>query len=236
VYKLAKKYFGPLKPSDIAPPKPRIEIQQRGLKKIDVKAPARLPYLMMGYKVPVVLTAEEDWEPYALHVLSSILDGGDSARLSSELVRGRSVAASADASYDAFDRIESLFLLSGTPANGHSIADLKVALVEQLERLKEKPVSNDELARVKAQIRAAKIYEQDSIFYQAMQIGILETIGLSWDEADAYLERIETVTADQVQAVAKKYLADDRLTVAELVPQPIDPKRPPRSGGVGHAR
>jgi zinc protease len=190
----------------------------------------------MGYKAPVVITAEQDWEPYALDVLAGILDGGDSARLASELVRGKATAASASASYDGYDRLETLFLLSGTPATGHTIADLEKALLKQVERLQKKPVTDKELDRVKAQIRAGKVYEQDSIFYQAMQIGILETVGLSWKDADTYLERIEAVTADQVQAVARKYLLPERLTVAELVPQPIDPKHPPRTAGAGHVR
>ena len=237
VFKLAKKYFGPLKPSLIDSPKPRVEVKQRGRKRIEVKAPAKLPYLLMGYKAPVALTAETDWEPYALEVLASILDGGDSARLASRLVRGSAVAVSAGASYSAFDRMESLFLLSGIPANGHTVEDLQQALLQQVRELQEEPVGEDELARIKAQMRADKVYEQDSIFYQAMQIGIAETVGLSWRDVDRYLSRIEAVTAEQVQAVAKKYLVDDQLTLAELLPQPIDPAHPPRSGaGGGHVR
>jgi len=235
VYKQAKKHFGPLKPSQVTPPKPRVEIKQIGRKRIEVEAPAKLPYLMMGYKAPVVLTTEEGWEPYALEVLANVLDGGDSARLASELVRGSEIAVSAGAGYDAFDRMEGLFLFSGTPANGNSVEALETALREQVKKLQDKQVSQEELDRVKAQIRAQKIYEQDSIFYQGMQIGILETVGLDWKYADKYLPAIEAVTAEQVQAVAKKYLVDERLTVAQLVPQPIDPDKPRRSGGAAHA-
>ena len=235
VYKQAKKYFGRLKPSEITPPKPRVEIEQLGRKRIEVEAPAKLPYLMMGYKAPVVLTTAEEWEPYALEVLANVLDGGNGARLASELVRGSEIAVSAGAGYDAFDRMEGLFLFSGTPSNGHSIEALETALRAQVKKLQDEQVSQAELDRVKAQIRAEKVYEQDSIFYQGMQIGILETIGLSWKEADKYLPGIEAVTAEQVQAVAKKYLVDERLTVAQLVPQPIDPNKPQRSGGAGHA-
>ena len=220
VHALAKKYFGPLKPSDIEPAKPRREIEQRGSKRIEVKAPAELPYLIMGYKVPVVLTAgsEELWEPYALDVLAGVLDGGTAARLASELVRGQSVAASAGAAYDSYDRLQGLFLLSGTPANGHTTEQLEQALRAQIERLHQEPVGSDELARVKAQIRASRVYEQDSIFYQAMQIGMLETVGLHWSEMERYHERIAAVTPRQVQAVARKYFTDERLTVAKLVP------------------
>jgi zinc protease len=236
VYKLAKKYFGDLKPSQISAAKPRLEVAQRGRKEIKVEAPAKVPYLIMGYKTPVVLTAEQSWEPYALEVLAGVLDGGDGARLASELVRGKAVAASAGAGYDGHDRMESLFLLSGTPSNGHTVKALEKALLEQVQRLSEAPAEVEELDRVKAQLRADKVYEQDSIFYQGMQIGMLETVGLSWKDAEHYLERIEAVTAEQVQAVAKKYLVQDRLTVAELVPQPIDPDQPPqaRAAGAGH--
>jgi zinc protease len=67
-----------------------------------------------------------------------------------------------------------------------------------------------------------------------MQIGMLETIGLSWRELENYHQRIEAVTPEQIRDVARSYLVEDRLTVAELLPQPIDPDRPPRSGAVAH--
>ena len=79
------------------------------------------------------------------------------------------------------------------------------------------------------------MYEKDSVFYQAMILGTLETVGLSWRLADVYVESIKGVTAEQVMSVAKKYLVDDRLTVAELDPLPMDgqPRRP--RGGNPHA-
>ncbi len=120
------------------------------------------------------------------------------------------------------------------PTQGHSIADLEKALRAEVQQLREAPVSSAELERVKAQVVANAVYQRDSIFYQAMQIGRVETVGLNWDVVDEYPERIRAVTAAQVQQVARKYLVDDGLTVAELVPLPIDPKHPPRSSAGGH--
>jgi zinc protease len=71
---------------------------------------------------------------------------------------------------------------------------------------------------------ANKTYEKDGVFYQARQIGSLETVGLDWRLMDQFVDKISAVTPEQVQAVAKKYLTEDRLTVAELEPQPIDAK------------
>ena len=84
---------------------------------------------------------------------------------------------------------------------------------------------------------ASSVYEQDSSFYQAMQLGILETVGLGWQRKQEYLKKIQSVTPEQVQAVAKKYLIDDQLTVAVLDPQPIEDRRVPASkGGSRHGR
>src|SRR5690606_42096286 len=55
---------------------------------------------ILGYKTPVLRTASETWEPYALEVLAGILDGGASARFARELVRGQQVAAGAGAGYN----------------------------------------------------------------------------------------------------------------------------------------
>jgi len=71
------------------------------------------------------------------------------------------------------------------------------------------------------------------VFYQAMQIGMLETIGLEWQLTDQYVENVQAVTAEQVQAVANKYFKDKGLTVAELTPMPLDGKRPAASAAGG---
>ncbi len=233
-----KKYFGPLKPSKIPEVKPQREIEQRGMRRIVVKAPAELPYLVMGYKAPVVATAKDAWEPYALEVLSGILDGGNSSRLSKNIVRGKEIAANAGAGYDLFSRLDELFTFDGTPAPGHTVAELEAALREQINQVRDTLVTADELERIKAQVVAAKVYERDSTFYQAMQLGTLETNGLSWKLADEYLDRIKAVTPEQIQQVAKKYLIDDRLTVAVLDPLPIENGKHPRPamGGDGHVR
>jgi len=239
VYRLAKQYFGPLQPSIIDPPKPRREVAQLGERRITVKAPARVPYLLMGYKVPVLKTSQNEWEIYALEVLAGVLDGGNSSRLSQQLIRKNEIAASAGAGFDPYDRQQTLFIFDGTPGSGHTTAQLESAIRKLIREIQHKAPSEDELAIVKAQVMASEVYEKDSVFYQAMQLGILETVGLGWQRKDEYMKKIRQVTPAQVQAVAKKYLTRDNLTVAILDPQPIDPKAQAKhSSPVGgrHAR
>lgn len=237
IFQMAGTYFGKLKPSDLPRVKPESEPPQLGETRIRVKAPAQQPYLLMGYKTPVVTkgaNGDAEWEPYALEMLAAILDSGGSARFARELIRRDKVAIAASASFSAFGRLPGMLMLDGVPAEGKGMADLEKALRQQVERLKKEPVSEKEMERVRNQLVAAKVYERDSVFYQAMQIGTMETIGLDWRLAEEHVERMRQVTPEQVMKVAQKYLSDDNLTLAELDPQPIKSKgfaRPLISGG-----
>jgi len=221
VFELAEKYFGQLKPSEIKPIKPQTEVEQLGVRKMTIKLPAKLPYLVLGYKVPSLTNVEQEWEAYALEVLAGVLDGGSSARLSSRLVRGKQLAVSAGAGYNLTSRLPTLFELEATPAEGKTVWELESALKNEISELQTDLISPEELQRIKAQVLASAVYERDSNFYQAMQLGTLETVGLGWKKVDEYVDKVNKVTAQQVRDVARKYLLDDHLSVAYLEPQPI---------------
>ncbi|MEJ2361939.1 MAG: pitrilysin family protein [Gammaproteobacteria bacterium] len=231
VYKLAQKYYGPIPAGKVIPDKPRRETPQLGPRRVVVRTPARVPYLIMGYKVPVLRNDSKEWEAYALDVLSGVLSAGRSARLPRILVRQKQIAVSADAGYDMYSLHNSLFEIDATPAPGHNVAELEQALQQQIKTLRDDKVSEAELDRVKAQVIASKVYQKDSMFYQGMVLGILESVGLSWKTADEYVDKIKAITPEQVQAVARKYLVDDHLTVAQLEPQSMDkqPRRKPHA-------
>lgn len=222
VFDMAQEYFGKLKPSEIKQLKPRNEAEQLGTRRVAIELPAKLPYLMMGYKVPSLNTGEDEWEVYALEVLSGILDGGASARLARDIIRGEQLATSAGAGYDMLAKHETLLTLSALPAEGVTVENIEQALRQQVSRLQTELAEQSELDRVIAQVVAGKVYEQDSSFYQAMQLGMLETIGLGWQRKDEYIDKVKAVTPEQIKQVANKYLIDKRLTVAELIPQEVN--------------
>jgi zinc protease len=227
VYQLAKQYFGPLKPHALPARKPQQEPKQIGERRINVKAQAKLPYLMMGFHVPPLLTEQADDEAYALEILTAVLSGNASSRLNQHLVREQQIAIDVDAGYDMLQRgRQSLFVLDGTPSEGKTVADLQQAIWQELQAIQTNGVTEQELQRVKAQVIAADVYQRDSMFYQAMQLGMLESIGYSWKMLKDYPARLSAVTAAQVQAVAKKYLNPDNMTIAVLDPQPMTDTAP----------
>jgi zinc protease len=237
VHRLAEKYYGGIASRPIPDRKPRGEVLQHGERRAKVRVPAKLPYLVMGYKVPVLGQAPVQWEPYALEVLVGILDAGRSARLSKRLIREQEVAAIAGADYSLYGRYNTLFILHGSPAQGHSLEEVEQALIEQINALKETLVEQNELKRIKAQVVAGEVYEQDSIRSQASLIASVETIGLGWKALKEYVEAIQAITAEQVRSVAQKYLVSDHRTVVVLEPLPFEePAKLPIVGQGGRVR
>jgi zinc protease len=235
VFALAQKYYGGI-PSVKLPQRKAVgESAQLGIKRLTVKAPAELPFLIMAYQAPTVSDAEKDWKPYALEVLAGVLDGNSSARLNKSLVNEQQVAMDVGTGYDSVARGPSLFVLEGTPREGKTVSDLENGLREQISLLIRDGVSAEELQRVKAQVTAGEVYKRDSVFYQAMQIGQLESAGLTYKAVPVMLQKLQEVTAQQVQDVAREIFNDDHLTVATLDPQPLSDKPKHNPAGAAHA-
>lgn len=230
VIRVAEQTYGQLARKALPARKPQLEPAQLGLRRLSVKAPAENPYVIMGFKVPKLNDLDKDREPYALEVLSAVLDADESGRFTREVVRGSRIANQAGASYDMTSRGPTLFLLDGTPAEGKTTAEVEQVLRAQIARIAKEGVREEELKRVKTQYVAGQIYKRDSIMAQAQEIAGLEIVGFSYRDADRILDRIKAVTAAEVQAVAGKYFGDDSLTVATLLPQPIGERRAPPAG------
>ncbi len=221
VYQLAQQYFGDIPEKTLPVLKPQHEVKPLGQKRITVKAPASLPFLLMGFHVPVLNNADVLWEPAALTLLGSILDGGESARFSKNLIRNSRIATVASTDYDPFFRDANLFTFSAVPAQGITPAQLETAVLEQITLLKQELVTPEELERARKQLMANEIYKLDSIDAQAYEIGSLESIGLPWDMGNEFLQKLLIITPEQIQQVAQKYFDPQYMTVAILEPQPL---------------
>ncbi|MHB0975480.1 MAG: M16 family metallopeptidase [Thiobacillus sp.] len=224
VIALAKRYFGVLPARALPVRKPQDEPAQIGEKRIVVKAPAKVPYLLMAWHAPVLRDWRKDTAPYALEILAGVLSGNDSARLQQALVKTRQIAVSASAGYDDVSRGPGMFMIDATPAPGKSVDALEKAIRDQIGRLQRDGISEAELARVKAQVIAAEVYRRDSLFYQAMQLGEYVTAGLPPEALAQRVDKLRAVTAKDVQAAAKQWLQDEELSVGVLDPQPLQPQ------------
>jgi zinc protease len=238
----AEKYYAAVPARAVPTRKPRTEPEQVGMRRLAFKAPAEQASLTLAFKVPGVQSLAEpatplsadDGDALALTVLAAVLDGYSGARLERALVQGDGrVADSAGAYNGLWGRGPQLFMLTGVPAKGQTAAQVERALRAQVSRIATEGVSEAELARVKTQWVSNEIYKLDSVFNQARELGNQWVQGLPLDAGERLVARLRAVTAEQVQSVAARYFGDDQLTVAELLPQPLNTQRPARKPTAG---
>ena len=229
---LAEKHYGRLAVQPVPERKPQDEPPQKGLRRLELKAPAEQSYVALAFKVPRLAsmdnTPEHD-DALALTVLAAVLDGYSGARLERSLAQGdKRLADSVGAGNGLMGRGPQFFILDGVPAKGIAPEALEAALRAQVKKVADEGVTEAELQRVKTQWVASAVYKLDSVFNQARELGVAWALGLPPDSNEQVIARLRQVTAAQVQAVAKKYFGDDELTVAILRPQPMSAQAPAR--------
>jgi zinc protease len=237
VKQLAQKYYGRITARAVPVRKPRVEPEQVGIRRVELKAPAEQAYVALAFKVPQLKSLDstpDNDDALALTVLSAVLDGYNGARLDRALTQGPDrVADSAGSGNGLWGRGPQIFTLDGVPAKGKTPEQVEAALRAQVAKIARDGVTEAELHRVKTQWVAGQVYRLDSIMSQAQELGSQWIMGMPLDAQEKLIERLRGVTAAQVQAVAAKYFGDDQLTVGTLRPQPIDPNAKPRQRPAG---
>ncbi len=192
------------------------ETEQKGERRFLYKREAQLPYVIYGYHVPNY----KDKDHYALDLISKILSGGKSSRLYQNLVYSKQIALAAGGGFTPVQTDPELFYFYAQLRPGRTTEEAEIALNEEIERLKVEPVSERELKKARNQTEASFIMGQDSVFYQAMLIGQLETTGAGAKYLESYIDEIRLVTPEDIMRVAQKYFVEDKRTVGVLVPLP----------------
>jgi zinc protease len=111
-----------------------------------------------------------------------------------------------------------LYYLYATVADGQTLASVESAVFAELDRVAREGITEAELAKVRAQLRARFVYDSDSVTDIAHQLGYFETIG-SWRAYHELIPRLATVTLDQVNAAARRYLRSDNRTIGWFDPE-----------------
>ena len=227
---LAEKYYGSIPARALPVRKPRTEPEQKGIRRVEFKAPAEQSYVSLAFRSPQIASLDAESDVWALVVLSAVLDGYAGSRLDRALTQGPDrVADSAGASSGFIGRGPQVFMLDGVPAAGKTPEQVEAALRAEVARVARDGVGAAELARVKTQWVASETYKLDSVMAQARELGSNWIEGLPLDASEKIIARLQAVTPPQVQTVAAKYFGDDQLTVATLRPLPVDKNRRPRA-------
>ncbi len=192
-----------------------VEPVQIGERRFQIKREAQLPFFIAGFHAPNRGHPDE----FALEILANILSEGKSSRLYKSLAYEKQLALFVGGEYNRISAYPELFYFYAGLRAGNNIEDLEKALWAELERLQTEPVTDPELQKAKNQLEASFILGQDSIFYQAMLIGQIESAGGSYRELETFVEHIKKVTKEDVMRVAKKYFINKNRTIGVLIPE-----------------
>ena len=198
------------------------EPEQAGERRVTVRRPGAAPYFMAAYKSP----RATDPDFYATMMLAGVLSGasglamgrtspGRSSRLYRALVEKE---LTADASVFYRPMLDPyLFQVSATARPGVALEKIERAVFAELEKISTKPITDNEYEKVLKQTRAQYVYAEDGVGNHGYRLGMLDVVA-SWQMYETFLENLERVTKDDVQRVAKKYLAETNRTVGWFVP------------------
>ncbi|MGI9413385.1 MAG: M16 family metallopeptidase [Hyphomicrobiales bacterium] len=215
---LAEKHYGAipalpgLKPRSRATEPPHQAARRVVLRDARVDSPRfRRMYLAPSYR------NAQPGEGPALEVLAQILGGGTTSRLYRQLVVEQKVAILAGSWFSGDFLDSGSFGLYGAPVPGTEVADLEAAIDKSIDDIVAEGVTAEELVDAKKLLIADTIYAIDSQSTLARIFGVALTSGQTVEDVQDWPERIEQVTGEQVQAVAKKYLRLERSVTGILL-------------------
>ncbi len=219
--RIVERYFGSIPSQPIPPDLLLQEPPQTGERRVRVEFPAE-PQLMLLYRAP----AAGHPDMYPLWVLGSLLGDGRSSRMYKRLVEERRLVTGISVG-PWFLRHAGLLMVQATPRTPHTLEEVEAAIDEELARGASEPPTARELEKVRNQI------EMEAVTSLASNAGLAARFGNSWAiRGDWRLSleeprRVQAVTAEDVIAVAKKYLVRQQRTVASLVRGGAKPAPPP---------
>jgi zinc protease len=223
------RHFGRIEPRTVTRPAHTADPEQLGERRLTISKPGTTAYMKVGFHAPAVA----DPEFFAAVALDAVLTGAKglnlwasfrtpppqrSARLYRALVDkglASSVAGAILPTQHPF-----LYTISLTATEGTPLASLEEATLAELEKVRASGVTPQELDKVKNQLRARLVFDNDSVTNIAHQIGYFATIA-DWSLYPSLLARIQSVTLEQVNAAAARWLRRANRTIGWFDPQPL---------------
>ncbi|WP_071189648.1 pitrilysin family protein [Trichormus sp. NMC-1] len=217
VKKLAQVYFGRYQAKPKAQPQIPAEPKQTESREVTLQLPSQ-PWYLEGYHRPAVTHPDNA----VYEIIGSLLSDGRTSRLYKSLVEKQRLALSAQGS-SGFpgDKYPNMILFYALTAPGHTVDELAVALKQEIESLKTKPVTDIELQRVKTQARAGLLRSLDSNMGMAQQLLEYEVKTGSWRNLFKQLDDIALVTPADIQRVAQATFTPENRTVGKLLSKKV---------------
>jgi len=218
IKQLARKYFGDIPSGPKPEPVETTEPPQRGERRIVIEDPSQ-PQVLIGYHGLSINHPDNA----VFQVIAQVMGRGRerTSRLYKSLVKNKKIATFVGNSM-SWSKYPGLFIFRAIPSRGHTGEECEQAIYDEIEILKAELVSTEELKKAKTGIRALNIRQMDSNFSLAMNLAFFEVLTGDWRNLLREIEKIERVTAEDIQRVAKEYFTSKNRSVGIIKTTPIE--------------
>lgn len=221
VRRLAEKHYGPLEARLVPQRQRSVEPPHHADARVELSDPlVRQESVSVTYRAPSYRTTEVEGRPYALQLLNQALSGGATSRFYSKLVVEQGVAVSAGARYGGDDYDSSSFSFYISPREGVSLEQAEATLKREIDTLIAEGITQEELDRAKRTLRGAAVYARDSVSSPGRIIGASLMTGQSLEDIEAWPERIEAVTLQDVNAAIEAVFKEAHSVTSVLKQEP----------------
>ncbi|NGO53793.1 M16 family metallopeptidase [Allomesorhizobium camelthorni] len=217
---LAEKTYGEVPRGPDLPPRVRPQEPEQNTKRTVTLTDERvsIPSVSRNWVTPSYTSAEPG-EAEALDLLSEILGGGTRSRLYQELVVKNRIAAGTGAYFSGTMLDSSSFTVYGAPHGAEGLEKVEAAIEVEIARIITSGVTDAELDAAKDRFVRSIVFARDNQSSMANIYGQTLATGGTVEDVQEWPDRIRAVTADQVQAVAAKYLKPDVAVTGYLLPE-----------------
>ncbi len=213
VIKLAETYFGRIPRGPEPKPVVTVEPEQLGERRVEVEDKAQ-PFLVIGYHKPGATHPDDA----VFDAITDYLGGGRSSRLYKSLVKEKKIAVAAIAIPGLpGTKYPNLFTFLAVPSKDHTNQECEEAIYEEIEKLKTELLTPDDVKAIKTRARANFIRQLESNQGLAIQLTSYQAVLGDWRELFKQLDKINQITAEEIERVANEYFQKTNRTVAELV-------------------
>lgn len=209
VQRLAKKYFGRIARRPDPGSVVTVEPPQGGEREVVLEDPSQ-PFVVVGYHKPGISHPDDA----VFDAITDIVGTGRTSRLYETLVKEQRIAVAASG-FQGLPGVKypGLFVFCAVPARGRTSEENLEAIYAQIDRLKNEPVSPEELNKAKTRARAGLIRQLDSNEGLAQQLAFYQAVTGDWRNLFKQLDRINAVTAEDIRRVAQTYFTTKNRTV-----------------------
>ena len=176
------------------------------------------PIVLMSYKHEP-FSEDNKKEMYTLELLFELMDGSNSSRFAKNLVDKKMVAMNTFISFDTYSANDNLITLGGSPRSGITLNKFRDEILNEFKEFVKNGLEEGELEQVKSRLLANNIYKFDSVFYQVMQVGMLETKGYNWKLLDTYIEDINSIGEADLKKIANKIILNKEYLYSSILPK-----------------